>query len=240
MRRWRRLFCILSALLLAGGGALAYAAGGVSGLPAAPIDRDDYGSLQRGAAVFMNYCSGCHSAQYMRYGRLAEDLGIPADQLRTHLMYTDSSLADGIQSAMSPDEAAEWFHQAAPPDLTLSAKLRGKDWLYGYLRGFYRDESRPSGWNNSVFPNVAMPHVLADLQGEPALGDNGETVLLRPGRLSATEYDLLVNDLVNFMDYMAEPSRKERYRAGYIILALLIPLLLLTFFLYKEYWRDVH
>ena len=238
MRRTWLLFHITICLLLV---PASFGAEGSDGtvFPKAPIDNTDYASLQRGAAVFINYCSGCHSAAYMRYGRLGEDLGISESTLRTHLVYTDSSLANGIQAAMRNEDAIEWFHQAQPPDLSLSAKLRGRDWLYAYLRGFYRDEARPSGWNNSVFANVAMPHVLADLQGEISINDENEHVVLREGRLSATEYDLLIADLVNFMYYMAEPAREARYRAGYVILSLLLVLLILTFFLYREYWRDI-
>lgn len=231
------LHILATCALVAAAGA---AGGGGAPLPQAPLDRGDFSSLQRGAAVFINYCSGCHSAAYMRYGRIAEDLDIPQELLRTRLIYTDSGLADGIVSAMRQEDAVEWFHQAAPPDLSLSAKLRGNDWLYAYLRGFYRDATRPSGWNNSVFPNVAMPHVLADLQGEVVRDAEGNALLQRPGRLSAGEYDLLIADLVNFMDYMAEPARADRYRAGYVIISLLLLLLFCTYFLYREYWRDIH
>ena len=203
--------------------------------PKVPIDRFDFSSLQRGAAVFVNYCMGCHSAQYVRYGRLMEDLGIPEDLLRDNLIHTNASLGDGMITAMRADEAAAWLNQA-PPDLSLSARLRGADWLYAYMRSFYADPESPSGWNNTVFQNVAMPHVLADLQGEK----NGDGVVLKKGRLSSLEYDLLVTDLVNFMDYMADPSRPERYRAGYLILSVLLLLLISSYFLYREYWRDIH
>lgn len=256
MRRFFLHF-LLGGMLMMGVTGVASAAGGGEPLLSAPIERGDYSSLQRGAKLYVNYCSGCHSAVYMRYGRVAEDLGIPEDLLRTRLMYNEAGLADGMISAMRQEDATEWFYQAAPPDLSLSAKLRGVDWLYSYLHAFYRDDTRPSGWNNRVFPNVAMPHVLADLQGEIALskisknedgegGNNGDSgkgnseVILREGRLSAQEYDVLVTDLVNFMDYMAEPSRADRYRAGYVIISILLLLLISTFFLYREYWRDIH
>ena len=218
-----------------------YAAGGSAvALPSAPIDRSDYDSLQRGASAFVNYCSGCHSAVHMRYGHLVNDLGIPEDLLRTHLIYTDSTPASGMISAMPTEQAADWFHQAVPPDLTLSAKLRGADWLYAYMRSFYRDPSRPSGWNNHIFANVAMPHVLADLQGEIAFDGSGEPIVLREGKLSPSDYDLLIADLVNFMDYIADPTRAERHRAGYIILSILLILFICTYFLYRAYWRDIH
>ena len=236
--KMRHLLRLLATCALAASASAA--GGGGAPLPQVQIDRGDISSLQRGAAVFVNYCAGCHSAAYMRYGRIAEDLGIPEDLLRTRLMHSDAGLADGIVSAMRQEDAVEWFHQAAPPDLSLSAKLRGNDWLYAYLRGFYRDDTRPSGWNNSVFPNVAMPHVMANLQGEFARDAEGAEVPLRPGRLSAGEYDLLVTDLVNFMDYMAEPARADRHRAGYVIISLLLLLLFCTYLLYREYWRDIH
>lgn len=232
-----RLGCFFGALLVVG--ANAFAAGGGGNLPAVPIERSDYNSLQRGAAAFVNYCSGCHSAVYLRYGRIGEDLGIGEDVLRANLMGGGAGLASGIESAMPADKAAEWFGQA-PPDLSLSAKLRGNDWLYAYLRGFYRDADAAGGWNNTVFENVAMPHVLAELQGEYGVGEDGEKVLVRSGRLSPAEYDAFVVDLVNFMDYMAEPARGERYRAGYVVLSLLLILLVCAFFLYREYWRDIY
>lgn len=231
---------VLLAIWLATASLAAHAAGTAVALPPAPIDRGDTGSLQRGAAAFVNYCSGCHSAAYMRYGHFVNDLGIPEDLLRSNLIYTEASPSDGMLSAMPAQKAAEWFHQAVPPDLTLSAKLHGTDWLYAYMRSFYRDPSRPSGWNNHIFENVAMPHVLADLQGEMAVGEAGEPVILRAGRLSPAAYDLLITDLVNFMDYMAEPTRAERHRAGYVILSILLILFICTYFLYREYWRDIH
>ena len=160
-------------------------------------------------------------------------MGVPEDVLREKIIHTDASLGDGMLSAMRADEGEAWFYQS-PPDLSLTAKQRGADWIYAYLRAFYRDPSRPSGWNNTVFPNVAMPHVLADLQGEW----RGETPA--PGRLSPAEYDLLVADLVNFMDYMADPSRADRHRAGFLTLSVLLLLLVSSYFLYREYWKELH
>ena len=215
-----------------------FAAGGAS-YPAAPIDRSDYASLQRGAAAFVGYCVGCHSAEYVRYGRLAEDLKIPETLLRERLMPGGVSFGDGILSAMRREDAEGWFYQAAPPDLSLSAKLHGEEWLYAYLHGFYRDAERPSGWNNTVVSNVAMPHVLAGLQGEQVVGEDGGLVAAVGGRLSAAEYDLLVSDLVNFLGYIADPARPQRHRAGYLIISFLLVLFVFTYFLYREYWRDI-
>lgn len=235
----QRVFALCLFLL---GGALpaaALAAGSSVAVPEAPIVRSDYASLQRGAAAFINYCSGCHSAQYVRYGRLSEDLGITDDMVQQHLIWTDAGLGDGILTAMRADDAKAWFSDAAPPDLSLSARLRGADWLYAYLRGFYRDDTRAIGWNNTIFANASMPHVLASLQGEQRLADDGTLTLARAGRMSPAEYDTFVLDLVNFMDYMADPSQPARHRTGYIILAVLLALLIFTYFLYQEYWRDI-
>ena len=219
----------------------ALAAGGGGDYATPPIDRSNFASLQRGAATFVNYCLGCHSAEYVRYGRLVEDLGISEDILRANLIHTGGRLSDGMQTAMNDADAQAWFNDALPPDLSLSAKLRGADWLYAYMHGFYVDEARPSGWNNTVFANVAMPHVLYDLQGARRLDESGDLVAVgAAGRLSAVEYDVMVVDLVNFMQYMADPDQPLRYRAGYITLSVLFALLIAFYFLYREFWRDIH
>ena len=208
--------------------------------PQAPVQYGDLEAMQRGAATFVNYCMGCHSAKYMRYGRLVEDLGLSAEQIETFLIHNAAGLGDGMASAMRTEDGQEWFQQAVPPDLSLSARLRGPDWLYAYMRGFYRDEERPSGWNNIVFDNVAMPHVMADLQGVYARDlATGELTQSVEGRLSPAEYNAMIGDLVTFMAYMGEPSRAMRYKTGYLVMAFLLTLLLATYFLYKEYWRDI-
>jgi ubiquinol-cytochrome c reductase cytochrome c1 subunit len=148
-----------------------------------------------------------------------------------------AGVADVMRSAMPSQHAGEWLLQA-PPDLSLSARLRGADWLYAYLRGFYRDESAPAGWNNAIFEGVAMPHALASLQGERRLED-GELQPPAGGRLSAAEYDLLVADLVNFMDYAADPARPQRHRAGYLFISVLLVLFMLAYFVYRDYWREI-
>lgn len=236
--RTLRLFILslLSALLVLPS---ALAAGGGVEVPQAPIERSDYASLQRGAAAYMSYCAGCHSAQYVRYGRLAEDLGMSEDMVADNLIFTGAGLGDGILTAMREEDAKVWFNDALPPDLSLSASFRGADWLYAYLRGFYRDDSRETGWNNTIFANVGMPHVLADLQGEQRLDDNGKLTLVKEGRMSKADYDSMVLDLVNFMDYMSDPSLPQRHRTGYLILSVLMLLLIFTYFLYQEYWKDV-
>ena len=220
----------------------ARAAGGAAiDLPSAPINPRDGDSLRRGAAVFANYCQGCHSARHMRYDRMTEDLGISAEQLRANLMLSGGEdVSTPMLSAMRDEDAREWFYQAVPPDLTLVSRLRGVDWLYAYLRGYYRDPERPTGWNNVVFENTAMPHALANLQGVAELdAETGELALTTPGRLSPGEYNLLAADLVNFLHYIAEPSREKRLMTGYAVMTFLLTLLIFTWLLYREYWRDV-
>ena len=244
---------LLAALLLAP--LVALAAGSEVRLDRAPIDERDVLSLQRGAQVYVNYCLGCHSAGYMRYNRLL-DLGLNEQQIRDNLIFTGVKVGDLMRSALDPKEAKAWF-DITPPDLTVIARSRsshagsGADWLYTYLRGFYRDASRPNGWNNVLYPNPVMPHVLWQLQGEQDL--KTETVqgpgypvevqklaLARPGTLPPVEYDRLVADLVNYLNYMAEPARAERKVVGIYVLAFLAFLWVLAYLLKKEYWDDVH
>lgn len=224
-------------------------------LDRAPIDSYDLISLQRGAQVFVNYCLNCHSANYMRYNRL-QDLGLNEQQIRDNLIFTDAKVGDLMKIAMQPKDSKEWFG-APPPDLTVIARSRaspagsGADWLYTYLRGFYRDPSRPTGWNNVVFPNAGMPHVLYQLQGEqvlksvkvPGPGYPVEVQMLaldKPGTMTALEYDRLVTDLVNYLNYMAEPASGERKQVGIYVLLFLGLLFVLAYALKKEFWRDVH
>ena len=213
-------------------------------LDQAPINSRDKISLQRGAKNFVNYCLTCHSANYMRYSRL-QDLGINEDQIRNNLIQTGVKVGQTMSIALKFEDAKAWFG-APPPDLTVIARSRGVDWLYSYLRGFYRDSSRPSGWNNTVFPQVGMPHVLYELQGEQIMvtektepGEHHKLHLEKPGMLSPIEYDLFVADLVNYLDYMGEPHKAKRIQTGIIVmffLALLFPLAVLV---KKEYWKDV-
>lgn len=208
-------------------------------LPRAPAQYGDAEAMQRGAATFVNYCLGCHGAQYMRYGRLTEDAGLDGEQVKKFLIHNDAGLGDGMRSAMRAEDGKEWFYQAAAPDLSLSARLRSPDWLYAYLRGFYRDPARPGGWNNAVFHNVAMPHVLADLQGVYARGEDGALSQIVAGRMSSAEYDAMIGDLVAYMAYMGEPARAARHKTGYLVMAFLLAILLPVYFLYREYWRDI-
>jgi ubiquinol-cytochrome c reductase cytochrome c1 subunit len=224
-------------------------------LDRAPIDPSNAASLQRGAHVFVNYCLNCHSASYMRYNRL-RDLGLTEQQIRDNLVLTDAKVGDLMKIAMDPRDAKEWFG-APPPDLTVIARSRsspagsGTDWLYTYLRTFYRDASRPTGWNNVVYPNVGMPHALWQLQGELVLKEVQEpgpgymrTVqrleLDRPGSMKPVEYDQLVADLVNYMTYMSEPARDDRVTLGLYTLIVISILIALAYALKKAYWKDVH
>jgi len=248
-----KLVMTLAALLLAP--LVALAAGDAVKLDRAPIDERDALSLQRGARHFVNYCLNCHGANYMRYNRL-QDIGLSEQQILDNLVFTGVKVGDLMKTAMDPKDAKEWFG-TAPPDLTVTARSRashagsGADWLYTYLRGFYRDASRPSGWNNTVYPNVAMPHVLWELQGEQVL--KAATVqgpgypvevqkleIARPGTLTPLEYDRMVADLVNYLHYMAEPARADRKLIGVYVLAFLALMWGLAYLLKKEYWKDVH
>jgi ubiquinol-cytochrome c reductase cytochrome c1 subunit len=206
-------------------------------------------SIQRGVRVFVNYCLNCHSAQYMRYNRLLA-LGLTEQQIRDNLMFGEGKLGDTMTVAMRRSDAKQWLG-VAPPDLSVVARSRSADWLYTYLRSYYRDAETATGWNNLVFPNVAMPHVLWELQGQQALevkeqqGSHGkhavsELVLDQPGKLTRTEYDRLLADLVNYLVFMAEPERANRVRLGYLVLMALGVLFVLFYLLKREYWKDVH
>lgn len=224
-------------------------------LDRAPIDERDLVSLQRGVHLFVNYCLGCHSAGYMRYNRLVE-LGLNEQQIRDNLIFTGVKVGDLMKSALDPKEAKAWF-DINPPDLTVIARSRsshagsGADWLYTYMRGFYRDPSRPNGWNNILYPNPVMPHVLWHLQGEQELRTETvqgpgypievqKLVLTKPGSLTPIEYDRLVADLVNYLNYMAEPARSSRKLIGIYVLAFLAFMWVLAYLLKKEYWKDLH
>ena len=220
-------------------------------LDRAPIDNLDPASLQRGAKLFVNYCLNCHAAASMRYNRLV-DIGVSEQQIKDNLMFATDKVGDPMKVSLDPRDAAKWFG-AQPPDLSVIARSRGADWLYTYLRSFYRDESRPTGWNNVTFPNVGMPHVLWELQGQQELkhaettGDAGHghaapasLVLARPGSLSPKEYDAAIADLVNYLVFQGEPARAQRSRTGILVLIFLGVLLVLAYALKKEYWKDVH
>ncbi|MCL1045656.1 cytochrome C [Shewanella sp. 10N.286.51.B7] len=218
---------------------LAIAAGGSNvHLESANVDLHDKESLERGLNLFQQYCSGCHSTQYQRYGRVAEDLGISVDDMRKKYMFTDAKVGELMENAIPPADAAKWFGGAAP-DLTLVARVRGQDWVYSYLKGFYKDESRPFGVNNTVFPLVGMPHVLEDLQGIPVKQEDG-TVVTTGGSMNAEEYDQAVRDITGFLAYSADPVKLEREALGWWVLGFLFIFFIVAYLLKKEYWKDVH
>lgn len=241
----------LVALVVALCASAAFAAGGHAvALERAPVDLGDKASLQNGAKIFVNNCLNCHQAAYMRYARLT-DIGLTEQQIKDNFLFDkNAKTGDTMTTALAVKDAKEWFG-APPPDLTLVARVRGADWLYGYMRGFYRDDKTASGWNNRVFPNVAMPHVLSDVQGmqravyvEKESHGVKEKVLERlelavPGKLSPLEYDRYVADLVNYLVYMGEPAKRYRSNLGVLVLMFLGVMFLLALWLKHEYWKDV-
>lgn len=212
-------------------------------LDAANTNVANTASLQRGAKYFVNYCLGCHSAQYVRYNRLAEDLQLSEQQLTDNLMFTGEQVFDTMANAMRPEDSERWFG-ISPPDLSLIARSRGTDYIYTFLRSFYVDPSSPTGVDNVVLPGTAMPHVLWQLQGTQRAVFGGEDVLerlepVRPGELSSAEFDDVVRDIVNFLDYISEPIKRERQQLGIRVIGFLLVFLLIAYMLKKEIWKDV-
>lgn len=212
-------------------------------LDKAPIDASNHESLQRGARTFVNYCLNCHSANYMRYNRIL-DIGLTEKQIADNLLFADGKVGDQMKVAMNKGDAKKWFG-VAPPDLSVEVRARGADWVYTYLRGFYRDESSTTGWGNCVFDpvscKVSMPHVLYELQGVQDMNhETHELTLTKPGRMSVAEYDSFIGDLSNYMAYMAEPAKQQRNHLGWFVLIFLGVLLVLTYKLKKAYWKDIH
>lgn len=228
----------------------ALAAGGAAKLDYAPINPSDATSLQSGARTFVNYCLSCHGAQHLRYNQL-EKIGLSKKQIEENLLFTAEKVGGLMVSSMSQADGRAWFG-AAPPDLSVIARVRGTDWLYTYLRGFYRDPETATGWNNTVFPAVAMPHVLWELQGArngkwetEKDGHGHEHKVLKldapsGGKLSTLDYDKTIADLVNFLAWAAEPSALDRKRLGYYVLMVLGVLMLITYLLKAAFWKDVH
>ena len=251
-----------AALLLAAPMSFATAAGHVH-YEKVNIDLGNQISLQNGAKIFTNYCLSCHSASGMRYNRL-KDIGLTEDEIKKNMMFTTDKVGDVMHGAMNPKDAKKWFG-AAPPDLSLIARARGADYLYAYMRGFYKDPTRPTGWNNVVFDKVGMPHPLWQQQGVQAveLDAKGQPVMIKDehgnmtpklywestglytrrlpnGKVITKEYDDYARDLVNFMVYMGEPAQMQRKQVGYIVMIFLLAIMLpLAYFLKKEYWKDV-
>ncbi|ADJ27361.1 cytochrome c1 [Nitrosococcus watsonii] len=232
-------------LLFISSTSLAWASSSNYPLDTVEINVNDKASLQRGAQVFVNYCLSCHSAKYMRYSRMAQDLGLTEQEVTDNLMFTTNKIHDPMTIAMQPKDSERWFG-VTPPDLTLVARSRGPEWLHTYLRTFYLDPSRPNGVNNLVFKDTAMPHVLWPLQGWQELVDkDGKThstklELTVAGTLSASEYEKMLDDLVNFMTYMGEPARLEREKLGPWVLLYIALFCGVAYFLKKEYWKNIH
>jgi len=216
-------------------------------LQEADIDLTDNASLQRGAKHFVTYCLGCHSVKHIRYLRIALDVDVDQKKMLKDIAPEGASIYDQLHSAMNAHDAEKWFG-TQPPDLSLIARSRGADWLYSYLKGFYIDKSKPFGVNNTVFEDVGMPNVLWQLQGQQRpifkTVDGQQTidklVIEEKGTLSEQEFDLLVNDLVNFLVYVGEPVQLERQRLGKYVLFFIFMFLGLAYLLKKEYWKDVH
>jgi ubiquinol-cytochrome c reductase cytochrome c1 subunit len=221
----------------------------------APVNTSDLASLQNGAKTFVNYCLNCHSAAFMRYNRL-QDIGLTNQQIKDNLLFATDKVGDTMKSNIDPKQAKDWFG-AVPPDLTLVARSRsghggtGADYLYTYLRTYYRDEAKPTGWNNLAFPNVGMPNPLWQLQGErqpvyEERQEHGQAThvfvgwkQVTPGALSPKQYDKTVGDLVNYMQWMAEPAQNNRVRLGVWVLLFLAGFTYITWRLNAAYWKDI-
>ena len=244
-QRW--IAGLLVALTL--GLALPAAASEEGGLEPSNANLADTGSLQHGAKLFMNYCSGCHSLKLMRYSRIAEDLDLSEDQVMNNLNFSGANFGERIPPSMSPADGKTWFG-AAPPDLSLMARAKGVDYVFNYLKSFYLDASRPVGWNNTVFPNASMPNPLWELQGvqtakfkpaegtEPAQFEGFE--MHQAGTLKPEEFDKVARDIANFLQYAAEPAAMQRKSIGIWVLLFLAAFTLLAYFLKQDYWKDVH
>ncbi|MDP1691204.1 MAG: cytochrome c1 [Burkholderiaceae bacterium] len=245
---------VLSLLVLAG--AAQAASGGLAWdkFPAEKVT--DNAALQHGAKLFVNYCLNCHSAAYLRFNRLA-DIGLTDEQIKANLLVGSDKTGETMKVALDARQAKEWFG-AAPPDLSVIARSRsaagqgsGADYLYTYLRSYYRDDSKPTGWNNLVFPSVGMPHVLWELQGErkplfAASTEHGKAVeifngweVVKPGTLDAREYDGAVADLVAFLQWAGEPVQKSRVQLGVWVLIFLFIFTLIAWRLNAAYWKDI-
>jgi ubiquinol-cytochrome c reductase cytochrome c1 subunit len=247
---------LIATLLLVPG--LVLAAESTFPLDQAPDHTKDLAALQNGARLFVNYCLNCHSASSMRYNKL-KDIGLTEEQIKDNLLFTSDKVGDMMTVSMAPKDAKAWFG-ATPPDLSVIARAKasgegsGPDWLYTYLRTFYKDDTRPTGWNNLVFPNVGMPHVLWELQGVRAAKfedvkdphDHSKVAhkfagfeQVTPGKMTALEYDKSVADLVSFMTWMAEPAQTTRKRLGVWVLLFLGVFMVITWRLNASYWKNV-
>lgn len=243
-----RLVHLLAVLVLGLGTSAAALAASGGNLQQSGTDLGDRASLQRGAQLYMNYCSGCHSLKYLRYSRMAEDLGLSEDEVMQNLNFTGAKFGETIGASMPAAPATEWFGKM-PPDLSLISRVRGSDWIYTYLKSFYLDESRPVGWNNTVFPNASMPNPLWRLQGlqhaefgkADAIGERPVTGLkvTQAGTLDAQGFDQVARDITAFLEYAGEPAALKRQSIGVWVILFLALLTFLAWLLKHEYWRDV-
>ncbi len=207
-------------------------------LDRSPHDVRDLVSLQSGARTYVNYCLGCHGVQFMRYKGLTE-LGLTEAQIKEHLLFTADKVGEPMKGPLDPKEGKAWFG-VAPPDLSVIARVRGADWLYTYLRTFYRDPKTATGWNNAVFPNVAMPHALWMLQGERGFDAKaGKLTEPAKGTQAPAESDTTVRDLVAFLVYVGEPAAADRRAIGVVVLFVLGVLFIFAWLLKREFWKDV-
>nr|VFJ63886.1 MAG: ubiquinol-cytochrome c reductase cytochrome c1 subunit [Candidatus Kentron sp. FW] len=211
------------------------------------IDLSDNVSLQRGAKLFVNYCLSCHNASFMRYNRMASDIGLTDEQVKANMMFATDKVGDVMAVAMSPEDATVWFG-SQPPDLSVVSRSKGVEWLYSYMLSFYEDPnpSRPFGVNNVIFPDVAMPHVLLGLQGiQEKQQHSSQEIdnlleLMHPGSMKVDEYRDAVKDLVAFLAYLGEPAKLYRQQVGIFVLLFLLVLFVFSYALKKEYWKDIH
>ncbi|SDD87240.1 cytochrome c1 [Aquimonas voraii] len=242
----KRLYSLaLGAVLLAATGVSQAAAGGAPILES-HVNIGDRASLQRGAALFMNYCAGCHSLGYQRYSRTAKDLGLTEEQVMSYLNFTGAKFGEHMNASMDPADGAAWFGKA-PPDLSLVARAKpgGPDWTYTFLKSFYVDETRPAGWNNTVLVGASMPNVLWNLQGSQraVYGEHGEITgfeLAPAGSQSPEEFDRTIRDITAFLTYVGEPAALKREAYGVWVILFLAVFTFLAWLLKTEYWRDVH
>ncbi len=250
----KKIILALTTFFALSTGALA-AEGGIA-WDKAPVRTSDHASLQNGAKLFVNYCLNCHSAAFMRYNRL-QDIGLSAEQIKDNLLFTTDKVGETMKAAIDPKQAKEWFG-ANPPDLTLIARSRaavgkgsGADYLYTFLRTFYPDETKATGWNNLAFPSVGMPHVLWELQGQrrPIMEvkeDHGHKVevfkgwqQVTPGTMTPLQYEQAIGDLVNFLQWMGEPAQNTRVRVGVWVLLFLLGFTVIAWRLNAAYWKDI-
>lgn len=214
------------------------ATGGIH-LDKVEIDITDKASLQRGAKTFVNYCLSCHQASFMRYNRMAQDLGLTEDEVKNNLMFASEKTGETMTIAMRAEDAKKWFG-VTPPDLSVIARARGTDWLYTYLRTFYLDDQKVMGTNNVAFKDVGMPHVLWQQQGYLSKDEHGHLETATAGDLNQYEYNTMVQDLVNFLAYISEPSKLQRMELAKWVLLYLVLFFLVAYPMKKAFWRDIH